>query len=92
MHPIVLSTAGAYSDYRVLGIFEWLSHVTPAEALVDFLSEKPEFQQSNAFDEDEFTGWLSKGGYIRDLEHHVMHLASYGDVSEITMPDLKVAA
>jgi hypothetical protein len=88
MYPIVLTTAGAYSDYRVLGIFEWISSTKPSEALAIFTDENPECTKDYHFDEDQFAGWLHERGYVRDLEHHEMHLGEYGRVETAQMPDI----
>ncbi len=77
-YPIVLTTSGEYSDYKVLGIFEWLAPQTPAEALETFLTEFPEQREAHYFDDDAFVGWLNRGRYIRDVDFVEMHIGSYG--------------
>jgi hypothetical protein len=73
--PIILATEGAYSDYRVLAIMQWLADdVTPQQAHAEYLASLDGARMRDW----EFLAWLVRRGYAEDAEALEMWLG-YSD-------------
>lgn len=87
--PVVIATAGAYSDYNVVAILEWLTEKTPAVCKDEFLEAFPEARERYLFDGYQFVGWLVRQGYAQDLPAIEMHTDDYGDADGFSCQDFE---
>lgn len=73
---------GAYSDYSVIGFFVVLRDFDPAAKLEEYLAANPEQRTDYDFAQDQFLAALLAEGLLLEIQHGVLHLSSYGSVSE----------
>jgi len=75
---LMMLTAGAYSDYGVLCVVDWLSDVEPRLALCAFLDAHPEQKEPYHFEDDQFVAWLLANGYAEEVHTDEFHVGDYG--------------
>jgi hypothetical protein len=83
---VLITTAGAYSDYRIIAVLEWLSDETPDQAKERYLEIFPAQRKDYSFDEHKFVGWLVREGRARDFDAYELHVTGYGNPSEWESP------
>lgn len=78
MAKLKIITEGAYSDYGVLAVVEWIGAITPEQAFAEFLAEHPEQTESYRFKPCQMIAWFISKGYAEDLEADELYLGDYG--------------
>lgn len=84
MKPVILISSGAYSNYMVIAIVNWLrADVTPEQARDLYLGPEPRDEDAYAeINGHKFAGWLNRNGYTEDVEAEELHVEEYGRTSE----------
>ena len=75
-------TSGAYSDYQVVAVLEWIGSENPEQARDRYLAERPDQKEKYGFTGSKFVSFLVREGLAQDLEAEELHLDNYGDISE----------
>ncbi len=85
---LVLET-GEYSDFSVTGPFRVMRDFDQAQIVETFKAKwKPKYDFKKTPDTDDFMGWLSRGGYIQDIDGVVSwHIGSYGRLEAEPNPE-----
>ena len=78
MARLKIITEGAYSDYSLLAVVEWIGPVSPEEAFAAFLAEHPEQAGGYNFVAEKMIAWFVSKGYAQDLEADELYLGDYG--------------
>jgi hypothetical protein len=69
---------GEYSDYGVEGFYRVLKDFDGKELMRQYLAEHPEQAEAYSGHTYEFSAWLSKSGFIEDIDYLRWHIGSYG--------------
>jgi len=73
---IFIISAGAYSDYGVMGVFRATKRISTKVYIAAYIKEHPDQEKSP--DEKMFLGWLARAGVLEPVDTFEWHLgASY---------------
>lgn len=75
---VILIQSGEYSDKSTHGVFR-VKVAFDKDAMIEaFKLANPDLDGYDAH--GGFVGWLTKQGVLEEIDHHVMHIGSYGDL------------
>ena len=79
---LLLITTGEYSDYYPHGIFRAVRDFNIKETVALYIErEKPDTEEYS-FEFDKLVAWLSREGYVEDVQHTELWLGAYSNLAE----------
>jgi hypothetical protein len=76
-------TVGAYSSYRIRGVFRAVQEIDADKLRNEWFSADPKPRNTWDDDSDAFLGWIARKNLLEPIDSYEWHLGDYGGLEEM---------